>query len=157
MEFEERPFLFTDEPRTEGATANIIRVLHRGDDPKGGSNSASRAVFKYDPETQTYIRKNSSGIYIDRLTGEAVPFANVIVVRVKFSYERNYIYLFRHMTGSGTAEIFQNGKYVRGAWVRKDTSSRLVLVDADGSELKLQRGKSFIVITNDVSDVIYTD
>ena len=58
---------------------------------------------------------------------------------------------------AGCAEIFQNGKYVRGAWTREEADSRLVLVDEDGSELRLQRGKSFIVITNDVSDVVYSE
>ena len=156
-EFEERPFLFTDAPRAVGKTANIVRVLHRGDDPKAGSNSASRAVFKYDPEAGGYTRDNSSGTYIDRLTEEKVLFANVLVLRVKFAYDRNYIYLNRHLTGSGSAEIFQNGKYVRGAWTREEADSRLVLVDEDGEELRLQRGKSFIVITNEVTDVIYSE
>ena len=157
VEFEERPFLFADEPRTEGKTANIVRVLHRGEDPKGASNSASRAVFKYDAEKGTYIRNNSSGTYIDRLTGETVDFANVIVLRVKMSYDKNYIYLNQHMVGSGAAEIFQSGKYVQGAWVRDEADSRLVLVDQDGSELRMQRGRTFIVITNDVTEVIYTE
>lgn len=157
VEFEERPFLFTDEPRTEGADANIVRVLHRGEDPKAGSNSASRAVYKYDPELKAYTRNNSSGVYTDRDTGEVIPFANVIVIRTRMSYEKNYIYLYKHLVGSGSAEIFQNGKYVRGAWVRNDATSRLILVDADGQELKLQRGKSFFVLTNDVTDVIYSE
>ena len=157
VEFEERPFLFTDEPRTEGADANIVRVLHRGEDPKAGSNSASRAVYKYDPELKAYTRNNSSGVYTDRDTGEVIPFANVIVIRTRMSYEKNYIYLYKHLVGSGSAEIFQNGKYVRGAWVRNDPTSRLILVDADGQELKLQRGKSFFVLTNDVTDVIYSE
>ena len=157
VEFEERPFLFADEPRTTGKTANIIRVLHRGDDPKAGSNSASRAVFKYDAASGEYTRDNSSGAYTDRNTGEEVTFANVIVLRVRFAYDRNYVYLDHHLTGSGCAEIFQNGKYVRGAWTREEADSRLVLVDEDGSELRLQRGKSFIVITNDVSDVVYSE
>ena len=157
VEFEERPFLFTDEERTEGAAANIVRVLHRGEDPNGASNSASRAVFKYDPALKGYIRRNSSGIYSDRLTGEIIPFANVIVIRAGMSYDKNYIYMTHHMAGSGAAEIFQNGRYVRGAWVRENENSRLVLVDADGSELKLQRGKTFIVITNEVTNVIYTE
>ena len=157
VEFEERPFLFTDEPRTEGADANIVRVLHRGEDPKAGSNSASRAVYKYDPELKAYTRNNSSGVYTDRDTGEVIPLANVIVIRTRMSYEKNYIYLYKHLVGSGSAEIFQNGKYVRGAWVRNDPTSRLILVDADGQELKLQRGKSFFVLTNDVTDVIYSE
>jgi hypothetical protein len=157
VEFEERPFLFTDEPRTSGAAANIVRVLHRGDDAKSGSNSASRAVFKYDAEKKAYTRTNSSGIYTDRDTGEVIAFANVIILRGEFSYEYNYIYFKQHLTGSGTAEIFQNGKYVRGAWVRNSADGRLILVDADGEELKMQRGKSFIILTNDVTNVIYSE
>lgn len=157
VEVEERPFLFTDEKRADGETANIIRVLHRGEDPKSASNSASRAVFKYDAETGEYTRTNSSGLYSDRTTGETVTFANVIVLRVKLNWVKNYVYLKNHLTGSGVIEIFQDGKYVRGAWSRADEYSRLVLVDADGSELELKRGKTFIVITNDVTDVIYSE
>ena len=155
--FEKRPFLFTDEPRTNGAAANIIRVLHRGEDPNGASNSASRAVFKYNAEKNAYIRDNSSGTYSDRNTGETVWFANVLVLRSQMSYDRNYIFLKNFMAGSGSLEIFQNGRYVRGAWVRDGVHGRLVLVDSDGNELKLQRGKTFIVMTNDVTDVIYTE
>ena len=157
VEFEERPFLFTDEKRTDGETANIIRVLHRGESADSASNSASRAVFRYLPESGQYTRTNSSGKYSDRLTGEVVTFANVIVLRVKFSWEKNYVFLRKHLVGSGTAEIFQDGRYVRGAWTRSDVTSRLVFTDADGSELKLKRGKTFIVMTNEVTDVIYTE
>ena len=157
VEFEERPFLFTDEKRTDGETANIIRVLHRGHDPAGPSNSASRAVFKYDAEKDAYIRNNSSGTYSDRHNGRTVYFANVIVLRSQMSYDRNYIFLKNFLVGSGSAEIFQNGRYVRGAWVREDLHGRLIFVDADGSELKLQRGKTFIVMTNDATDVTYTE
>ena len=157
VEFEERPFLFTDEERTEGATANIVRVLHRGEDPEGASNSASRAVFKYVPSMKAYIRNNSSGTYTDRDNGEVIPFANVIIIRTGLSYEHNYIYMTQHMAGSGSAEIFQNGKYVRGAWKRESATGRLILIDADGEELKLQRGKSFFVLSNDVTNVIYSE
>ncbi|MBQ1860914.1 MAG: DUF3048 C-terminal domain-containing protein [Clostridia bacterium] len=157
VEFEERPFLFTDEKRTDGETANIIRVLHRGESADTASNSASRAVFRYLPETGEYTRTNSSGKYSDRLTGETVTFANVIVLRVKFSWEKNYVFLRKHLVGSGTAEIFQDGRYIRGAWTRDDVTSRLVFTDADGSELKFKRGKTFIVMTNEVTDVIYSE
>lgn len=157
VKFEIRPFLFTDEARTDGAAANIVRVLHRGEDPKGASNSASRAVFKYDQEKKAYTRTNSSGVYTDRDTGDVITFANVIVLRTGLSYEHNYIYLTQHMTGSGSAEIFQNGRYIRGAWVRDSIDGRLVLTDDKGEELKLQRGKSFFILTNEVTNVIYSE
>lgn len=154
--FEERPFRFTDEKRTDGIAADIIKVLHHGEKATSASNSASRAVFRYDPETNSYTRTNSSGLYTDRNTEETVRFANVIVIRVKFDWEHNFVYLHKHLVGSGCADIFQCGRYVQGAWHRASTDSRLVLVGPDGSELQLQRGKTFIILTNEITDIIYS-
>lgn len=154
--FEVRPFQFTEEKRTDGEPATNIRILHRGESADSGSNSASRSVFNYDEATGEYTRTNSSGLYIDRTTGETVTFANVLVLRVDTAWENGYVYLKNHMVGSGAAEIFQDGRYIRGAWSRSELTSRLVLVDADGQELQLHPGKTFIIVTNDVADVIYT-
>lgn len=155
VEFEQRPFLFTDEARTEGETAEFIKVVHRGDDQKANSNAASYATYTYHAELGGYIRTNSSGDYSDRDTGEVIPFANVIVMRINFGWNSGYVFLKKHMVGSGVAEIFQNGKYVRGAWFRKSQDDRIVFVGPDGKELPMQRGKSFIVVTNSVTEVSY--
>lgn len=153
--FEQRPFLFTDAARTEGETAEFIKVVHRGDDKKGNSNAASYATYTYVPEQNGYIRTNSSGDYIDRDNNETLYFANVIVLRNRFSWNSGYVYLRNHLVGSGVAEIFQNGKYVRGAWFRDSQNDRIVFVGPDGAELPMQRGKTFIVVTNDVTEVSY--
>lgn len=153
--FQERPFLFTDEKRTDGADAGFIEVIHRGDDADGNSNNASYATFTYDAATGTYTRTNSSGPYVDRDNLEQVTFANVIVLRVPLSWNSGYLYLKDHLVGSGVAEIFQSGKYVRGAWFRKSQDDRIVFIGPDGEELPMQRGKSFIVVTNAVTDVSY--
>ncbi len=155
--FEERPFLFADEPRTEGQEANIVKVLHHGESLDTASNSASRAVFVYDPQSGAYSRRNSSGFYLDRLTEENVQFANVIVLRTKLSYEHNYVFLKNHLVGSGAAEIFQNGRYIHGAWVRSAVNARLVFVDDHGKELTFQRGRTFIVMTNEITEVIFSE
>ncbi len=155
MTFEERPFLFTDDPRTEGATAEWIKIMHRGDDPKGTVNAASTSYFEYDPEQGGYVRSYSEGVDADRYTGEVPVYANVLVIRVKFKWQSGYLYYTGHLTGSGCCEIFQNGRYVQGAWYRKDVNSRLVFVGPDGQELEMQRGKTFIVVANDASTVQY--
>lgn len=155
VEFQQRPFLFTDDPRTEGDTAEYIEVIHKGDDKDGRSNPASYATYTYDAALGEYIRTNSSGDYVDRDNGELVTFANVIVLRVPFSWNSGYVYLKNHLVGSGVAEIFQNGKYVRGAWFRNSQEERIVFVGPDGEELPMQRGKSFIVITNEITEVSY--
>ena len=155
--FEERPFLFTDTPRQEGQKAGVIKVMHHGESADTPSNSASRAVFTYDEETKAYSRTNSSGLYLDRETGENVQFANVIVLRTKLSYEKNYVFLKKHLVGSGAADIFQNGYYIHGAWVRDSVDSRLIFVDDKGEELVFQRGKTFIVMTNEITEVVFTE
>lgn len=158
VEFEQRPFLFTDEPLTRGEDAFTITVDFYGETAKasGKGNSASFCEFSYNEKANGYYRINSSGTYKDLLTDEDLVFNNVIVMRVQLCYSNDgYIYYKNHLKGNGTAEIFQNGKYIRGAWARSDTDSRIVYLDENGDELTFQRGKTFIVVTNDVSKVIY--
>lgn len=158
--FEPHAFEFTDEPRTEGETAEFIEVIHRGSKSTGNSNPASYATFTYVPEKNGYIRTNSSGDYMDALNenGDPIIFTNVIVLRTAFQGKGEYVWEKSLMqNASGAAEIFQNGKYVRGAWSRNKTANcRLLLTEKVGKnvqELQLQRGKTFIVITNEITEV----
>ncbi len=163
MTFAPRPFLFTDEPRTEGADASWIKIVHRGDSLSNPVSASSTSFFEYDEAQGGYLRYYSAGedknrtheLDADRYTGEAPVFANVLVIRVKFAWQNKYIYYKNHLVGSGCCEIFQNGRYVQGAWYRKDVNSRIVFVGPDGQELPMQRGKTFIVVANDASGVSY--
>ncbi len=155
VQFEERPLRFTDEPRTNGATAEYIKVVHRGDTLSKPVNASSTNYFYYDAAQGGYTRTHVTYEDKDRFTGTTMVYANVIVMRIKFNWQNNYVYFKDHMVGSGPAEIFQNGHYVRGAWYRKDQDSRLVFINENGEELEFQRGKSFIIITNDASGVSY--
>lgn len=154
-EFSPHPFLFTDTPLNRGVQASNITLKHYGDSREGRYNNASFSSFAYDVEAGCYYRTNASGIYIDRDTNDPVPFANVIVLRTKIDHQDGSVFLAKHLVGHGTAEIFQNGRYIQGAWVHNDLDSRLVFTDENGNELAFQRGKTFIVITNDITDVIY--
>ncbi|MFR5788163.1 MAG: DUF3048 C-terminal domain-containing protein [Christensenellales bacterium] len=53
------------------------------------------------------------------------------------------------LNGQGAAEIFQNGKYIRGSWARdcsatKNLKNRMVFFDENGEELPMKVGKTFI-------------
>ncbi len=155
-EFEKRPFLFTDEPLTRGEDAFDITVDFFGETYKAGAgNPASWCEFAFNEKANGYYRINSSGTYKDYLTDENIVFNNVIVMRVKMNYNGEFSYYENQMKGSGTAEIFQNGKYIRGAWTHPENDSRIIYLDENGDELAFQRGKTFIIVTNDVSEVIY--
>jgi hypothetical protein len=154
VEFEKRPFLFTDEPLTRGEAASTVSMEFFPASPSkvGNSNKASNCVFHY-TEGVGYMReslmKTKRDINYDRTNDEVLIFSNIIVIRAKYGYTSNYYYMKENFVGSGQADIFQNGHYIRGSWYRDDALGRIVIMDDEGNELKFQRGKSYFVINNE--------
>ena len=155
--FEKRPFLFTDEPLSRGDEASTIHV--------DLSNQASNCSFYYQEDKGGYVRESMIGnnptlqYNYDRLTEEVLLFSNVIVIRANFQYDSSsgtsYPYIKDHFAGSGQADIFQSGHYIKGSWYRKDATSRIIFLDENGKELKFQRGKSFFILNSDKAVVSY--
>lgn len=153
-EYKMRPYLFTDEALTRGESARHITVKQYTTPEKDKLNNASYAEYEYE-EGVGYTRTSATGKNIDRVTNEPLVFQNLIILRVKLNFQNGYQYIAGHMTGSGAAEIFQDGKYIHGAWVRTSDDGRIIITDEDGNELPLKRGKTFMVITNADTDVMY--
>ena len=163
VQFEKRPFLFTDEPLDRGDTANIIELkfYDTNDDLKNGkSMPVSNSTLYYD-EGLGYQRQMAKGIEMDRESGEVLEFANVIVMRASYQFLQEgtdwYTYSRGNYTGGGQAEIFQNGRHITGAWYRDSLYSRLIFLDDQGNELQFQRGKTFIVVNDDHCVVSYDE
>ncbi len=149
VEFEKRPFLFTDEALDRGDSATEIYVRYYNEN-HGGPYKAASTNFKYADGVYTReygVDKNgATGVEADRESGEPVTFANVIVIRSGLSWADGYTYFTRNLVGSGTAEIFQSGRHITGSWTRANENARLIVLDDEGKELEFQRGKSFFVI-----------
>ena len=155
VEFDVRPFLFTDDPLDRGDKATVISVQYYNHKNHSSISANSSSTFAWNPETG-YIRSSKSGDMTDRTTGEAVPFANVIVMRVPVEWENGYAYYKNQMSGSGQADIFQSGRYIQGAWVHETHTDRIVFLDDSGNELTFQRGKTFIAVGEDMN-ISYID
>ena len=160
LQFEQRPFLFTDEPLTRGETASVINARFYESNDHKTSNKASNCAFYYQEGINRYFRqslmgkaeKNNVDFNYDRATENMLTFSNVIVLRIPFksqnAYGTWYSYTEGNYTGSGQADIFQSGRYIKGAWYRDELMGRLVLIDDEGNELKLQRGKTFFIVND---------
>ena len=167
VKFEKRPFLFTDEPLTEGDDAAEIRLRFLSrveedeieepekEDAEGAPESTvSACSFTYTGENG-YTRTSKTGIYTDRETGEPVYFGNVVILRSRIEWDGNYAFYHNHLKYCGQAEYFMNGKHFTGAWYRAGRLSRLVLLDAEGKEISLQRGRTYAVIYDEYLEVSY--
>ena len=145
LDFEVRSFLFTDVvlARGEAASQISLRFFHR--DNTALENTASACSFAW-TEEKGYVRTSEAGELTDRISGETVTFANIIVMRIGLEWTDDYPYYVSQMRGSGTAEIFQSGRYIQGSWVHATRPGRLIFLDENGQELTFQRGKSYIVL-----------
>ena len=150
-DFPERPFLFTDDAVT-GDDASYVEM----DFGSGHSNS----YYVFDAEKNAYLRyiKEDNVPYVDETApSQTLDYENIIVQWTALKYYEgtgNRPNLTE--VGQGNADFFMNGKHVEGYWVRSDIDQRTVFFDSEGNEIKLQRGRSWIILASDkFLDVLY--
>ena len=147
-------FLFDDTGLTRGERVNGVVIPYKTTSP------AYLTAYQYNEATGLYDRYRNGEPYTDMLTGEGTSFANVIVIRTNVSFMNgNPSRPVIRLNGQGVCEIFQNGHYIRGTWVRncsetKNLNNRMVFLDENGNELPMKVGKTFIQIVDNEQPVI---
>ena len=156
-QFTPKPGLFADAMPTGIDPATDIEIAHFSHETsKKQGHPASWARFTYDAAQNAYAREVNTGVFADYSDPEtALTYTNLIVMRMKYRYTGNYV-LLPQFAGQGAADIFIGGQYIAGGWVHKTEDSRFVFVDANGDELALLRGNTFIVIANEYTRVTYS-
>lgn len=156
-----RPFKFTDTGLDRGVDVTAMTINYKTTKPQYVVD------YKYNEATGLYERYRNGEAYYDALTGMSTTYSNVIVMRTDVTwFNNNNSRPVIQTVGQGTAEIFQNGKYIRGTWVRSHSakeaddfdsqSARLVFLDENGEEIELKVGKTFIQIVDNEQSVIVT-
>lgn len=149
------PFLFGDglgEDRGEAVNGLVIRYKV--------TSPAYVTAYQYNPATGLYDRYRNAAPYIDANTGSICSYANVIVIRTDITWSSNNPSRpVIRLNGEGVAEIFQNGRYVRGSWARNCTetdnlNNRMIFFDENGQELPMKPGKTFIQIVDNAQSVV---
>lgn len=92
-------------------------------------------------EDGTYIRSVNGETFIERLTGEAVRYANVIVIEGTYDWidqegRRNF-----DLQQGGRGFLFQNGNVSRIDWTY---DGGIIRPSVDGVEIPYEKGKTFI-------------
>ncbi len=87
----------------------------------------------------------------NKLEEESIPFANIIVQFTQMDWVRTDAPK-PTVLGTGNADYFQKGKHMAGVWKRKELSDRTVFYDENGEELRLQRGRTLIIVMDYETD-----
>nr|MBI5455728.1 DUF3048 domain-containing protein [Candidatus Levybacteria bacterium] len=100
--------------------------------------------WAYDPKTNLYQRSNGGKPQIDRNVNKQLTAKNIAVLFMQErsandGYENNVHLLYKNK-GIGKAAVFQNGKRIEATWTKDSRTSRTIVKDISGKEIKFVRG-----------------
>lgn len=110
------------------------------------------STFTYDSANKVYLKQHSGSPQIDQSTGEQLSFTNVFALQTDVGYMDDG-YHRSVGTSGGTGFYFTEGKYEAVNWSKASESAPIVITDASGNEISVNRGKSFIGIIDYSSDI----
>lgn len=104
--------------------------------------------YKYDPETNTYLRFSPAEVpQKDALDDSQLAPKNVVILHVpKEEVVDDYGRLSLIVTGEGKLEIFRDGELVEGTWKKAERTDRTKFYDTTGAEIKLDRGQTWVTV-----------
>lgn len=141
---------------SKGKTSSSVTFSPRVDAKKADTPSASsisvpissplyNVTYDYDSTSNSYNRKLGGVAHVDREKGQLSPKV-VVVMKTSISLAADGSHQNITTTGSGQAYIFQNGTSTEATWSKAAPKERLVFKDADGQEIPLVRGQTWITV-----------
>lgn len=104
--------------------------------------------FTYDPHTTMYRRSVAKHPARDGKTKAEVQVANVLIQYAHWwqTYEDRILESRIDLVGSGAMTLFSGGRRIDGRWTRADARSPTVFTDAEGHQLQLRPGLTWVNI-----------
>lgn len=132
---------FTFSPRQDEKKSTAPNATHINIDISSGAYNVD---YDYDGASNSYLRKQGGENHVDREGGQISPKV-VIAMKVPMSigFEDGYREQIT-TTGTGQAYIFQNGTVTEATWSKPDAKAQLKFTSADGKEISLVRGQTWI-------------
>lgn len=100
----------------------------------------------YDYKDHSYVRSMNGVPHTDRETGQVIAPANIIVQFVKSQIMDEELRLKMDTVGSGKAVFLIAGRYCEGNWNKADEEAPTEFRTADGKELTLAPGQTWIEV-----------
>lgn len=104
--------------------------------------------FHYDASADAYTHSHYKTEHIDGATGEQIKATNLFLLYTEQKVLDNVGRRAVTLTGQGTGIYLNGGEYVDIVWKRAADDAPFQYYNIDGSELKVEQGKSYICLVD---------
>ncbi len=111
-------------------------------------SSYSVSEFQYNADSGMYLHSQYGGAHIDGTTNQQIQTKNVFILFTKQSLADSYGRRAITLVGEGQGYYLNGGEYVAITWKRAAENEGFRYYTADGAELKVCQGKSFISLVD---------
>jgi flagellar basal body-associated protein FliL len=108
------------------------------------SSASYKVDYTYDKKGNVYLRKQAGLAHKDKNSGKQISPKTVIVQHVTSWRDGQYT-LMTH-TGTGKANIYMDGKLIKGTWKKFKDSDRTKFYDEEDQEMAFNRGPIWIEV-----------
>ena len=147
----ESHFLFQPVETTLAAAYNGVGVANATNINLTAAFPHNQSQLKYNPQTMTYDYYEYGAIHTDAEDGQVLTFKNVILQEASFAQYDAHGYLIYNVIGympsdTATGYYITDGQAIPITWVKNGETSITRYFDANGNEIKLNPGKTYIGI-----------
>ncbi len=106
-------------------------------------------TFNYDSATAKYLKSQYGEKQIDASTNEQLAFDNVFVLFASIDNIEGTQLVHVDYQSGGTGYYFSQGQYQEITWGKGDYSSNFVFKTADGEDLQVNTGTTYLAVVRD--------
>jgi hypothetical protein len=110
--------------------------------------SANRVMYTYLPQERRYARFINEQPMMDAYTNQQVKVTNIIIQHARHYAVEKVSYIIVDFEGSGVAEYFIDGTYVKGTWKKPVEGKPTKFYDDKGKEMQLLPGNTWIQVVH---------
>lgn len=111
-------------------------------------SSDNRVKYTYLPAEHRYSRSINDMPMMDAYTDKQVKVTNIIIQHAPHHAVESVSYIIVEFEGSGVAEYFIDGTYVKGTWKKPVEGKPTTFYDNKGEEIKLLPGNTWIQVVH---------
>jgi hypothetical protein len=117
------------------------------------SGAIYNSHYDYDPASNSYKRSEGGKPHMDEKSGQQL--APKVVIGLVIPQGRNNIYTTYQTIGSGEAVVFQDGIATAATWHKDSESSNFTFKDANGADVPLNPGQTWLSVVGSKDRITY--